>query len=384
VAFVGAYPANGYMQSTGTAYRTRPAAYAGCSTAQWEDWQWQVRHAIRRPEVLARVLGAAAGPEPILRACVERFPLAIPPYLMALLLREGPGHALWRQFIPDQRELVPQPCSGDPLREEADSPVPGLVHRYPDRVLLLAGWECAAYCRHCTRRRIVGKTAAEAIDAERVLGYIRDHSEVRDVLLSGGDPLMLQDEDIERWLSALRAIPHVQILRIGSRVPVTLPQRITPELVALLGRFPPLYLNTQFNHPSEITPESAEACRRLADGGIPLGNQTVLLKGVNDEPAVMVRLMQELLRIRVRPYYLHQCDPIPGVLHFQTSLECGMDILRALRGHTSGMAVPVYMVDPGGSGKVPLQPDYVEYRDEQQLVVRGYSGHLGHYPLSSP
>lgn len=352
-----------------------------CDDAQWNDWHWQMRHAIRTPERLRYFLGDTAGPGAMLKRCVRRFPLCITPYLMAMIQQQGPGHSLWRQFIPDARELESSHNGNDPLREDADSPVQGLVHRYPDRVLLLAGWQCAAYCRHCTRRRRVGAEWSAEIDKDAVLAYIRAHSEVRDVLISGGDPLLLPDNIIESWLAALRDIPHVQIIRIGSRVPVTLPQRITAELVAILKKYHPLYINTQFNHPCEITAESTAACRRLADSGIPLGNQTVLLRDVNDTPEIMVNLMQQLLCIRVRPYYLHQCDPVPGIGHFQASLDRGMDIIRALRGHTSGMAVPAYMIDPGVSGKVPLQPEYVESLTEREIIVRGYAGQRGVYPL---
>lgn len=278
------------------------------------------------------------------------FPLRISRHYLDLI--EEPGDPIWLQAMPDIRELSDEGFA-DPLAEEADSPVPYLTHRYPDRVLLRVTDTCASYCRFCTRRwKIADPDPVPPEVIQTAIDYIRAHPEVRDVIVSGGDPLMLSDSRLEGILSDLRAIPHVEIIRIGTRVPVTLPERVTPELCDMLRRFHPLYVNTHFNHPREITPESARACGLLADAGIPLGNQSVLLKGVNDTPEVMTELVQKLLTIRVRPYYIYQADLVRGTDHFRTSVQTGLDIIRALRGHTSGLAVPHYVIDaPGGGGR---------------------------------
>jgi lysine 2,3-aminomutase len=290
----------------------------------------------------------------------ERYPMRINPYYLGLI--QEPGDPIWRQAVPDPLELADTVCPEDPLDEEHLSPVANLVHKYPDRVLFLVASQCAMYCRFCTRKRKVG-TARMAVSRESMLqafAYLRDNPQVRDVLISGGDPLLLADETLAWLLSNLRAIPSIQIIRIGSRVPCTLPMRVTRRLAALLRRYHPLYLNTHFNHPREITPEAARACARLADAGIPLSNQTVLLRGVNDNLATITELMQRLLMIRVRPYYLFQGDMTRGSNHFRTRVEEGLEIMRGLIGHTSGLAVPTFAVDaPGGGGKIPLTPDYV-------------------------
>jgi len=283
--------------------------------------------------------------------------------------------------VPDIAELEGEHLMEDPLCEEEDSPVKSIVHRYPDRCLFLVSHECASYCRFCTRKRKVGDpTKISQKFIKEGLDYIRAHSEIRDVIISGGDPLMLGDMMLNRILSELRSIPHVEILRIGSRVPCFLPQRITPELVAILKKYHPLFMNVHFNHPDELTPEAFKALGMLADAGIPLGNQTVLLKGVNDSPEVMKKLMQKLLRARVRPYYIYQADMVFGTEHFRTRLEKSLEIIKALRGWTSGLAVPHFVIDaPGGGGKIPLLPEYVIEANDQEVVLRNYEGKIFRY-----
>ncbi|MEM3028359.1 MAG: KamA family radical SAM protein, partial [Candidatus Bathyarchaeia archaeon] len=310
-----------------------------------------------------------------------RYPMRVSKYYFDLI--EEVEDPIWKQCIPSPLELQDASGIDDPLNEEGDSPVPGLVHRYPDRVLMCVSNVCATYCRFCSRKRRVGKpliNLSKDILMEQIR-YVRENPAIRDVLLSGGDPFMLPDEEIELLLRELRAIPHVEILRIGSRVPCTLPQRITPRLCSILKKYHPLYVNVHFNHPREITEESAMACGLLADAGIPLGNQSVLLKGVNDDPEVMKALVQRLLRIRVRPYYLFQMDLVKGTYHFRTRVETGIKIIEALIGHTSGLAVPRYVIDaPGGGGKVPIQPDYVLGIQEDRVILRNYEGKLFYYP----
>jgi len=284
------------------------------------------------------------------------------------------GDPLWLQAVPDPNELRQDTQLADPLNETGLSPVPGLIHRYPDRVVWLVSGSCAVYCRFCMRKRGVGCSGAIATDIASSLAYIRENREIRDVILSGGDPLMLADEQLEKILSDLRTIPHVEIIRIGTRVPVTLPERITERLCSLLSRYHPLYINTHFNHPDEICSASKTACARLADAGVQLGNQTVLLKGVNDDPAVMAHLFRKLLQIRVKPYYLHQMDLVKGTSHFRTTVSQGLEIMAALRGNVSGMAVPYYVIDlPAGKGKVPLLPGH-EINPDGTLTLTTYKG----------
>jgi lysine 2,3-aminomutase len=291
------------------------------------------------------------------------------------------GDPIWLQAVPDSRELGDDSQLPDPLNEGGLSPVPGLIHRYPDRVVWLVANECAVYCRFCMRKRRVGCSSVGSLCSSfnDAIRYISEHSAIRDVILSGGDPLLLEDEELEAILSALRAIPHLEIIRIGSRVPITFPSRITHGLAALLKRYQPLYMNTHFNHPLEINAESSRACAMLADAGIPVGNQTVLLKGVNDHPAVMKELMRLLLSIRVRPYYLHQMDLVKGTAHFRTSVRAGLEIMESLRGHLSGLAVPYYVIDlPEGKGKVPLLPGH-EISADGMLKLRSYAGETVDY-----
>jgi len=342
-----------------------------------ETWQKFLQASITRPAQITPRFGIDPTP---LDSVTEHYPMRIPPYYLSLI--RAVNDPIWRQAVPDAAELRDSVCFVDPLDEENQSPVPNLVHRYPDRALFLVCAECAMYCRFCTRKRKVGGESM-VINGDTIaqgLDYIRRHGEIRDVILSGGDPLLLADEKLDEILTALRAIPHVEIIRIGSRIPVVLPQRITPGLIRVLRKHHPLYLNTHFNHPDEITATSAKACTRLADAGIPLGNQTVLLRGVNDDPTVMKRLMQKLLAIRVRPYYLYQADMVQGTDHFRTGIAEGLEIVRALRGHTSGLGVPAYVIDaPGGGGKIPLLPDYLQSLDDHQAVLKNYQGELYSY-----
>jgi lysine 2,3-aminomutase len=341
------------------------------------NWQRQLAEAVTDPAELASRF--AIDPAP-LREVAARYPMRITPYYLDLI--EEPGDAVWRQCVPDARELAPCAEPADPLSEERLSPVPLVVHRYPDRVLLLASGQCAVYCRFCTRKRKVG-CAAMGVSEERLeaaLDYIARTPQIRDVIVSGGDPLLLEDDRLERLLQRLRAIPHVEIIRLGSRVPVTLPERITDELCNMLRRYHPLYLNTHFNHPRELTPQAAAACARLADAGLPLGNQTVLLRGVNDSPAVMQELVKRLLKMRVRPYYLHHMDLAAGTGHFRTRIETGLDIIAALRGPVSGLAVPHYVIDaPGGKGKIPLLPEYL-LRLGETVLLRTPGGETIEFP----
>ena len=312
---------------------------------------------------------------------IKKYPMRVNPYYLSLI--ESKDDPLWKQCIPDMKELSDPQGLEDPLHEEVDSPVPGLTHRYPDRVLLLISNQCAMYCRFCTRKRKVGDPVKRITKEQIMRGvqYIKEHKEVRDVVLSGGDPLLLKDTTLEWILRELRKIKHLEIIRIGTRVPCTLPQRVTPELCEMLKRYHPLYINTHFNHPREVTKEAKKACEMLANAGIPLGCQTVLLKGVNDNPEVMKELMQKLLMIRVKPYYIYQCDLTRGVNHFRTKIDVGLDVIRGLRGHTSGLAVPHYIIDaPGGGGKIPILPEYVVERTPTNIILRNYAGQVFEYP----
>ena len=311
----------------------------------------------------------------------KHYPMKIPPYYLSLIKK--PGDPLWLHAVPDAVEQVATHLVSDPLAEERQSPVPGLIHRYPDRVVFLVSDSCAMHCRHCMRRRKISLTSQERDDNHRrAIEYIRQQPNIREVILSGGDPFMLPDRTIITLLEDLHTIAHVALLRIHTRIPCTLPQRITPQLTGMLKRFHPLFVNIQFNHPAEITPAAAQACGLLADAGIPLGCQSVLLKGVNDDAAVMLHLTRTLLSIRVKPYYLHHPDPVAGTEHFRVPLRVGLDIMRTLRGHISGTGVPQYMLDlPGGGGKVPLLPQYIQEETEDLLIVKNFEGKLYAYPL---
>jgi lysine 2,3-aminomutase len=342
-----------------------------------ELWEKSLVDSITAPDELAKHFNVDFA---AIKEVAERFPMRITPYYLGLM--EKPGDPIWLQCVPDRRELEDDGQMPDPLNEEELSPVPGLIHRYPDRVVFLVISQCAVYCRFCMRKRRIGcphwKMTGKEIDP--ALEYIAETPSVRDVILSGGDPLLLADGELEDILARLRKIPHVEMIRIGTRAPVTIPERITARLCRMLKRYHPLYINTHFNHPREITVNSANACARLANAGIPLGNQTVLLKGVNDDPEVMKNLMQKLLTIRVRPYYIHQMDLVKGTGHFRTPVEQGIRIMEGLRGHTSGMATPYYVIDaPGGKGKVPILPDSYEIKG-QKFLLKNYLGEKIEYP----
>lgn len=352
--------------------------FPAATARDWNDWRWQIRNRIRDREGLERIFTLSEDERAALDRIGGRMPVGITPYYASLMARDDAADPLRRTKVPVTDELIRSPGEyDDPLGEDAHNPVPGLVHTYPDKVLFLATDFCATYCRYCMRSRLVGKGTYLPDHAlwERALEYIRAHSEVRDVLVSGGDPLIMADDRIEWLLQRLRAIPHVEFLRIGTKVPAVLPQRITPQLARMLKKYHPLFMSLHFIHPHELTPECARACGRLADAGIPLGGQMVLLKGVNDGAATMKRLCTGLLKLRVKPYYLHQCDAIAGTQHFRTRMADGLGIIRALHGHTTGYAVPHYMVDaPGGGGKVPLSPDYRAGRDGEDQVFENYAG----------
>ncbi|MCL4439863.1 MAG: lysine 2,3-aminomutase [Firmicutes bacterium] len=345
---------------------------------QWNDWRWQMTNRLTGLNQLQQHMDLSKSEQKEIQQCLKTFRMAITPYYFSLMDPEDPACPIRQQAIPSIQELISSPCDhDDPLHEDGDSPVPGLTHRYPDRVLLLVTDQCAMYCRHCTRRRFAGATDRQRSKKEllHALNYIRSHPEIRDVLLSGGDALCLNDEALEFLLASLRSIPHVEVIRIGTRTPVVMPQRITPELVQMIRKYHPVWLNTHFNHPKEITPASQRAIHMLADAGIPLGNQSVLLKGVNDCPVVIKELVQKLVKMRVRPYYLYQCDLSRGIEHFRTPVSKGIQIIELLRGHTSGLAVPTFVVDaPGGGGKIPVQPNYLISQSEDQVVLRNYEG----------
>jgi lysine 2,3-aminomutase len=336
-----------------------------------ESWQSQSRRSLTEVKDLQTHFNM---PVEDLFSVTQVFNMKISPYYLSLI--KTVGDPLFKQVVPDSRELENHGLFSDPLAEDRDSPTANVVHRYPDRCLFLISAECASYCRFCTRKRKVGdpsKINRNFIDEG--IRYIRENKDIRDVVLSGGDPLMLSDQRLESVLLQLRSIPHLEIIRIGSRVPCFLPHRVTPELTAMLRKYHPLYMNVHFNHPDELTPQSMKALEALADAGIPLGNQTVLLKGVNDNVMVMRRLMQKLLMARVRPYYIYQADLVFGTEHFRTTVRKGLDIIRGLRGWTSGMAVPHYVIDaPDGGGKIPLLPEYVKKITDESVIVRNYRG----------
>jgi lysine 2,3-aminomutase len=359
-----------------------PGIWGDVPLEKWTDWRWQLAHRLNTVEELGRLIQLT--PEEVKGLSAPRhFRVDITPYFASLITPDDPTCPIRRQVIPTDEELVPVSADMvDSLGEDAHSPVPGLVHRYPDRVLMLVTTQCASYCRYCTRSRIVGDPSAQFSrnDYDAQIRYIAGNPQVRDVLISGGDPLTLPARVLEDLLRRLQAIRHVEVLRIGSRVPVFLPQRITQELVQMLSQFHPLWLNVHVNHPKEITPEVEAALARLADAGIPLGNQSVLLAGVNDCPNVMKDLVHKLVRNRVRPYYVYQCDLVHGSGHFRTPVAVGMQIIESLRGHTSGFAVPTFVVDaPRGGGKIPIMPNYMLSQSGDRVVVRNFEGFITTY-----
>ncbi|MDN5347957.1 MAG: lysine 2,3-aminomutase [Clostridia bacterium] len=346
--------------------------------SQWKDWRWQIRNRITTLDKLKQVINLTPEEEEGIRYCLKTLQMAITPYYATLMDPNDPEDPIRKQAVPVSLELqVGQYDMEDPLYEELDSPVSGITHRYPDRVLFLITDQCSMYCRHCTRRRFAGTTdkALPIKQIEKGLDYIRRTPSIRDVLLSGGDSLCISDDRLEYLLRRLREIKHVEIIRLGTRTPVVLPQRITPALCNMIHKYHPVWLNTHFNHPKEVTPAAQEACARLADAGIPLGNQTVLLRGVNDNPNTIKELNHKLLMARVRPYYLYQCDLSPGIEHFRTSVATGIEIMERLRGHTSGLAVPTYVIDaPGGGGKIPVMPQYLISQSDEKVILRNYEG----------
>ncbi|MEY3609423.1 MAG: hypothetical protein RLZZ447_2211 [Verrucomicrobiota bacterium] len=353
----------------------------------WRDWTWQLKNRLTTTAQLEKLMALTPDERAGCEHANRKLALAITPYFFNLIDRQDPDCPIRKQVIPRAAEqVVSEGEMLDSLGEDEHSPVSGLVHRYPDRVLFLVTDRCAAYCRYCTRSRLVSNAQDYNFhpEYEEGLRYIAAHPEIRDVLLSGGDPLLLSDAKLEHLLSRLRAIPHVEFIRIGSRIPVFLPQRITPELCAILRRHGPVWMSIHVNHPRECTADLRAACERLAFAGVPLGNQSVLLRGINDDVDVMKALVHRLLRMRVRPYYLYQMDLITGGAHFKASVRKGIEIIQALRGHTTGYAVPQFVIDaPGGGGKVPLNPDYVESVDDDAIVLRNYEGRLYRYPLAT-
>ena len=350
---------------------------------EWNDWRWQVENRIDTVEKLKKIINVTKKEEEDIGKVLEKFRMGITPYYAAHMDKDDPRDPIRMQAVPTFVEThVSDADMLDPLHEDTDSPAPGLTHRYPDRVLFLITDQCSMYCRHCTRRRFAGQCDDEVgmENIDKCIEYIRKTPEVRDVLLSGGDCLLVSDKKLEYIISKLREIPHVEIVRLGSRTPVVLPQRITDDLVNMLKKYHPIWLNTHFNHPKEFTPESMEALRKLADAGIPLGNQSVLLRGVNDCPHIMRDLVHKLVMNRVRPYYIYQCDLSLGIEHFRTPVAKGLEIMESLRGHTSGYCVPTFVVDaPGGGGKIPVMPNYVLSQSADKVILRNYEGVITTY-----
>ncbi|MFA5555125.1 MAG: KamA family radical SAM protein [Phycisphaerae bacterium] len=349
----------------------------------WNNWRWQVRNRIRTPQQLWGFLPQAKNVTQIINV-TQKYPMAITPYYASLIKSADNSDPIFQMCVPQMQELLDPTClSEDPLAENQDMPVPGMVHRYRDRVLLIATTACAMYCRHCTRKRIAGvrETSISPKRLEQVIQYLKANPQVSDVIISGGDPLTMSTESLETVLKAVRSVESVQIIRIGTRTPVVLPMRITDELIQMLKKYHPLWINTHFNHPNELTEHACRACAKLADAGIPLGNQTVLLKGINNDPKIIEQLNRMLVRNRVRPYYLYQCDLVKGVEHFRTSIRKGIEIMEYLRGRISGLAIPSFVVDaPHGGGKIPVMPNYVVSMSQSHTVLRNFEGMLINYP----
>ena len=351
---------------------------------EWNDWRWQYRNRICDAEGLSRILDMSDAEKRDITECLTRFRMAVTPYYASLIDARDPYDPVRMQAAPSIRETGTYPWEmNDPLDEEKGSPVKNIVYRYPDRALFLVTKCCSMYCRHCTRRRLVGEEDKAITDEEidAAIEFIRRTDPIRDVLVSGGDPLTLTDKRIEAIVSQLRKIDHVEIIRIGTRVPVTMPMRITPELLDMLKKYQPIWINTHFNHPKELTDESIRACARIVDAGIPLGNQSVLLKGINDNAATIKELVLKLINARIRPYYLYQCDLNIGLEHFRTDVRTGINIIRSLTGSVSGFAIPTFIIDaPGGGGKIPLSPDYIVSIDDEKAIMKNYLGEITQYP----
>jgi len=354
------------------------------SVSEWNSWTWQIKNSIHTAERLKEIFGESY--ENVISSLPENhLPFRITPYFASLLSRFAPNHPLFRTMIPAKEELIiGNGEKNDPLNEANDTPVPHIVHRYPDRVLFTVTGVCAAYCRYCTRSHMVAKKNKTHVSTKSwdiAIEYIAANKQIRDVLISGGDPLTLSDNRLEYLLSHLRAIPHVEIIRIGTKIPVVLPMRVTKNLIKIIRKYHPVMMSLHFSHPDELSIETQEACKRLADGGIPLGSQCVLLKGINDQVDTFKKLNQGLLKVRVRPYYIYQCDPIPGSAHFRTKVKKGLEILQGLRGFTSGYAVPYFVIDaPGGGGKIPLLPESIKSIDKDGITLINYLGKEYIYP----
>jgi lysine 2,3-aminomutase len=365
------------------ALENRARFFGHVSDECWNDWKWHFRNRIGSVEELIRHIPLSAKDQEQIRLVTTKYPLSVTPYYFSLVDWANPDDPVRIQAVPSFKEIgLAGMGMEDPLDEKGHSPVPGLVHRYPDRVLMVLTDICPMLCRHCTRKREWrhGGWVHSAEDIERMLDYIRRTEVVRDVIISGGDPLTLSTRRLEEVLAGLRQIEHVEMIRIGTRFPVVLPQRIDDELCSMLSRYGPIWLNTHFNHPREVTPEAAQACDRLLRAGVPVNNQSVLLRGVNDTVETQLKLCHELLRIKVRPYYLFQCDEVQGTEHLRTPVEAGIKIIEGMRGHTSGLAVPAFVIDlPQGGGKVPIQPNYVVLQTSEELLIRNYQGRLIHY-----
>ena len=368
----------------------RKEFWAEASREEWEDFRWQIRNSIRTVAKLGRLLRLSEEEKREIRQVAGNFRFSITPYYFTLMNPLDASDPIRRQAVPSAEETkFGSMGEADPLGELGDLVTAGLIHRYPDRVLLVATNVCATYCRHCTRKRIWKSAEAHLTEEQfqQIIAYLESHREIREVVISGGDPLVLPMWQLEGMLRRLRAIPHVEILRIGTRVPVVLPMRVDDELCRVIERYRPIWLNTQFNHPREITPEAAMACERILKAGVPVNNQSVLLAGVNDRPEVMIELCQGLLKIGARPYYLFQCDPVVGAEHLRTSVWTGIDIVERMRGHISGLAIPTFVVDaPEGGGKIPLQPNYLLSMSDEEIVLRNYEGRIIRYrnPRSQP
>ena len=351
---------------------------------EWNDWKWQISHRITTVEALSEIIPLSEKEKQEIEESLGLFRMAITPYYASLMDPQDPSCPIRLQAIPSIAEThVEQWEMNDPLNEDRDSPVPHIVHRYPDRALFLVTHQCATYCRHCVRKRYVGEEDSPITKAERekAIAYIAGTPGIRDVLVSGGDPLSLSDDSLEETISRLRAIPHVEIIRIGTRIPVVLPMRVNPALLSMLKKYHPIWMNVHFNHPRELTPESRRACAGIADAGIPLGNQSVLLRNINDNTETMKELLLKLVQARVRPYYIYQCDLCEGIEHFRTRVETGIEIIRSLTGNISGFAIPRFVIDaPNGGGKVPINPDFVVSLDDEKVLMRNYEGRVYTYP----
>ena len=359
------------------------SAYKDVDEKDFYNWKWQMKNSVRDIESLKKIIDLNKEEIDGAKVALDKFRMSFTPYYLSLVDSSNPICPIKLQAIPQRREIEEHPFDlEDPLHEDVDSPVPGLTHRYPDRVLLVVTQICSMYCRHCTRRRMVGDVDQHIneSDFDKAIEYIKANKEIRDVIISGGDPLVLSDNRIESILKKIYEIEHVEMIRIGSRTPVVMPMRITDELCEILAKYHPVYLNTHFNHPNEITEDSAAACNRLNNYGINIHNQSVLLKDINDCPHVMKHLVHDLMKIRVKPYYIYQCDLSEGIFHFRTPVARGMQIIESLRGHTSGMAIPTFVVDaPGGGGKIPLMPNYMIVMSGDKVILRNFEGNLCTY-----